>query len=236
MSKLIYLFLHLCLSKMISMNNVTSVLIQKIFSNFTIKEISLLCVVNDKFRTICNEESLWKNVVLNVHGMKKTYPDIDKFIQYIQGNAATILPIPDLADHFIFSPPYPQGLKKKGAMDKTSQDLGYVQTAEYSEGMDNFTNMNDFIYHQRIELFDKKCFQSIRAGGTMTVIIKDKMEKGLRVRQADRTERDCLRIGFEPVARNKWLAMGGGYSAINRSAGLVTVDDEDLITLRVPGG
>ncbi|KKM75582.1 hypothetical protein LCGC14_1388870, partial [marine sediment metagenome] len=64
-------------------------------------------------------------------------------------------------------------------MDKTSVDLGYGQATEYSEDeQNNFTNMNDFIYHQKIELFYKKCFQSIKPGGTMSVIIKDKMERG----------------------------------------------------------
>ncbi len=132
------------------------------------------------------------------------------------------------------SPPYPMGLKKKGNMDKTSVDLGYSQATEYSEGVDNFTNMNPFIYHQKIEQFYKKCFESIKMGGTLTVIIKDKVEKGKRVMQADRTLRDCEKIGFKLIARNKWYARGGGYSAINRAAGLETVDDEDLITMRRP--
>lgn len=179
-------------------------------------------------------DTFCQTIELNTIGVRQTYPAVDELSSLIPGNAASILPIPDLCDHMIFSPPYPMGLKKKGTMDKTSKDLGYSQATEYSEGMDNFTNMNEFIYHQKIELFYKKCFQSIRAGGTMSVIIKDKMEKGKRVMQADRTQRDCERIGFKLVARNKWLARGGGYSAINRAAGLETVDDEDLITLRRP--
>ncbi|GAF87263.1 unnamed protein product, partial [marine sediment metagenome] len=137
-------------------------------------------------------------------------------------------------EHMIFSPPYPMGLKKKGTMDKTSVDLGYQSATEYSEDIRNFTNLNEFIYHQKIELFYKKCLQSLKPGGTMTVIIKDKMEKGQRVYQADRTERDCIRLGFELVERNKWYARGGGYSAINRAAGLETVDEEDLLTFRRP--
>ena len=173
-------------------------------------------------------------IELNTIGIRQTVPDIDKRVNLIPGNSASILPIPDFCNHVITSPPYPMGLKKKGSMDKTSKDLGYSSATEYSEGTDNFTNMNDFIYHQKIELFYKKCFDSIRAGGTMSVIIKDKMLKGERVMQADRTLRDCERIGFELVARNKWLARGGGYSAINRAAGLETVDDEDLLTLRRP--
>ena len=179
-------------------------------------------------------ETFCGTIELNTIGVRQTYPAVDELSNLIQGNAAFILPIPDLCNCMIFSPPYPMGLKKKGTMDKTSVDLGYSHATDYSEDMDNFTNMNEFIYHQKIELFYKKCFQSIIPGGTMTVIIKDKMKDGVRVMQADRTLRDCLRIGFELVARNKWLARGGGYSAINRAAGLETVDDEDLITLRRP--
>ena len=68
----------------------------------------------------------------------------------------------------------------------------------------------------------------------MTVIIKDKMEQGQRIMQADRTERDCIRQGFTLVERLKWYAPGGGYSGVNRSKGLETVDEEDLIVLRRP--
>lgn len=173
----------------------------------------------------------------NALGMELSYPEMSWNL--IPGNASAILPIPDICDHMIFSPPYPMGLKKSEAAadDRTTKDLGYGNAAVYSEGgQENFTTMSDFIYHRKIEQFYRKCFQSIRVGGTMTVIIKDRMEKGVRQMQADRTLRDCERLGFELVARNKWLARGGGFSAINRAAGLDTVDDEDLITLRVPGG
>jgi hypothetical protein len=151
-------------------------------------------------------------IELNTVGVKQTIDYVEDLVNLIPGDAASILPIEDFCDHMIFSPPYPQGLKKKGTMDKTSKDLGYDHAADYSEDdQRNFTNLNDFLYHQKIELFYKKCLQSLKPGGTMTVIIKDRMEKGQRVRQADRTERDCVRLGFELVARNKWYARGGGY-------------------------
>ena len=175
-----------------------------------------------------------ETIELNIIGVRQSYPNIDGLVTLIPGNAAAILPIPDFCDHIITSTPYPQGLKKKGTMDKTSKDLGYQHAADYSDDMRNFTNLNDFIYHQRIAEFYKKCFNTIKPGGTLTTIIKDKMENGQRVMQADRALRDCEKIGFVLMERNKWLAMGGGYSAINRSAGLETVDEEDLITLRRP--
>lgn len=173
-------------------------------------------------------------IELNTIGVKQTVPNIDELVTLIPGNSHNILPITDFCDHIITSPPYPLGLKKKGTMDKTSQDLGYSSATEYSSDPENFTNLNAFIYHQKIELFYKKCLQTLRPGGTMTVIIKDKMEQGQRIMQADRTERDCIRQGFTLVERLKWYAPGGGYSGVNRSKGLETVDEEDLIVLRRP--
>ncbi len=197
--------------------------------------ILVACTLERKVLMIELVGTFCQTIELNTIGLRQILPEVDALSTLIPGNASTILPIPDFCDHMIFSPPYPMGLKKKGTMDKTSIDLGYQSATEYSEDeQNNFTNLNDFIYHQKIEQFYKRCFNSIRAGGTMTVIIRDKMEKGKRVMQADRTTRDCIRIGFELVTRNKWLAMGGGYAAINRAAGLQTVDDEDLLTFRRP--
>jgi len=164
----------------------------------------------------------------------KLLDDATGAMQAIEADAFKLLPIPDFCDHMIFSPPYPMGLKKKGQMDKTSQDLGYSAATNYSAHPDNFTNLNTFLYHQRIERLYRKCLETVRAGGTMTIIIKDHIEKGIRQQQPDRTLRDCLRMGWELVARNRWLTKGGGYSAINRAHGLETVDEEDLLTFRKP--
>jgi len=169
---------------------------------------------------------------LNLIGIKQTYPAAEDLTVLIPGDAASVLPIKDFCNHAIFSPPYPMGLKKKGAMDKTSKDLGYTHAAEYSEDMRNFTNLNTFMYHQKVEQFYKKVYDSLTAGGTMTIIIKDHMEGGKRLMQAERTIRDCERIGFVTEERFQWYARGGGYSAINRAAGLDTVDEEDLIVFR----
>ena len=199
--------------------------------------IMVACTINRKVIMIELEETFSDTIELNVIGLRngKMYdmPDISDLITTIpETDAHAILPLPDFCDHLIFSPPYPMGLKKKGEMDQTSKDLGMGHAAEYSTSMNNFTNLNPFIYHQKIEQFYKKCLDTVKVGGTMTVIIKDHMEKGKRLMQADRTERDLLRMGWELVERNKWLAKGGGYSAINRAAGLETVDEEDLITVR----
>lgn len=174
-----------------------------------------------------------QTIELNLIGVKQSFADVEEYVTILPGNATSLLPIEDLCDHMIFSPPYPMGLKKSGEMDKTSKDLGYQHAVDYSEGgRENYTNLNEFEYHRKIKKFYEKCLQTVRVGGTMTVILKDRTEKGVRIKNSDRTIKDCTKMGWVLEARNKWYAVGGGYSAINRAAGLETVVDEDLMTFR----
>ncbi len=53
------------------MNNASSDVIQEIFTNLTIREISKLCRMNHYFNTICEKKSLWKNKVWNDHGVNE---------------------------------------------------------------------------------------------------------------------------------------------------------------------
>jgi len=182
------------------------------------------------------EEPFQKIIERNIAGIKRTVPAAEEMVTLIPGDCNRVLPLENFCNHMIFSPPYSNLLRKKGdasgKMDKTSEELGYGSAPLYTANPDNVGNLNDFFYAQRMEQIYKKCFQTITPGGTMTIIIKDRMEAGKRVRLGDRAERDCVRLGFELVARNKWYARGGGYAAINRAHGLETVDEEDLITLR----
>lgn len=180
------------------------------------------------------EEYFQGTIELNIKGISKVVPNAEDMTTLIPGDCNRILPLPDFCNHMIFSPPYSNVLKKTEAVmqDKCSVDLGYGDAALYTAHPDNIGNLNDFFYAQRMERVYKKFYDSLTPGGTMTIIIKDRMIAGKRIRLSDRAERDCLRIGFELVERNKWFAIGGGYSAINRAMGLETVVEEDLITLR----
>ena len=55
------------------LSNLTSVLVEKIFSDLSVKEISKLCESNKKFNEICKSESLWKDKVWNDYGVDKKY-------------------------------------------------------------------------------------------------------------------------------------------------------------------
>jgi DNA modification methylase len=186
-------------------------------------------------RVICIEieEHFQKMIESNIKSLGVTIPDIEEVTSLIPGDCAKVLPVPNIAHHFIFSPPYANVLRKK-AVDQFAIDGGYGSATLYSSSPDNIANLSDFLYHQKMEQVYKKIFASVIPGGTMTIIIKDRMEAGKRIKLGARARRDCLRIGFEPVAWNRWRALGGMFSAYNRSIGLQTVDEEDLITLRRP--
>ena len=184
------------------------------------------------------EDTYCRIIELNTMGVKQAVPNIDELVNLIPGDCSRILPIPNFCAHMIFSPPYSNLLKKKGdaagKMDKTSVALGYGSAVQYTQHPDSIGNLSDFMYFQKMERVYRKFYDSIIPGGTMTVIIKDRMIAGERIHLGNRAVRDCIRIGFEFVEGFKWLARGGGYAAINRAVGLETVDDEDLLILRRP--
>lgn len=191
---------------------------------------TILIATTQGRKVICIEiEQTFQEIIqMNIDAMK-----IDALVTLIPGDCAKILPIPEAANHAIFSPPWANVLKKK-SIDQFTKDAGYGSAEHYTSDPNNIGNLSDFIYHQKMEQVYKKLFQTLTPGGTLTIIIKDRMEKGTRIEQGKRAQRDCIRLGFDPVAWNRWEAMGGGYAAYNRSIGLETVNEEDLITLRKP--
>nr|QBK92605.1 MAG: F-box-like protein [Pithovirus LCPAC401] len=55
------------------LSNVSLSQLRTIFQDLTVKEISKLCAVNRRFNTVCEDESFWRNKVLNDYGIEKKY-------------------------------------------------------------------------------------------------------------------------------------------------------------------
>ncbi len=53
-----------------NLKNATPLIIQKIFSNLNIGQISLLCQTSLSFNSVCKEESLWKDKLWNDYGVE----------------------------------------------------------------------------------------------------------------------------------------------------------------------
>jgi len=168
--------------------------------------------------------------------LEEMAPGVSGHVTLINSPCQSILPIPNFTDHVIFSPPYAGIMKSKGK-DKLTTEKTEYDMAEYTyTHVLNMGLMNDFLWTQGMELIYKKCFETIKPGGTMTLIVKDHMKDRERVELSQSAVDASVRVGFkqDPAEWFKWLAPGSVYTHIYRSKGWEVVDDEDIIVLRKP--
>lgn len=166
--------------------------------------------------------------------LEKQIPGAGNLITLLHGDNRMLMPIP--CNHIITSPPYAAmmatgttGTKRMrenpndefAKMDKQMQD--------YTKSPRNIGKLNNFLYNQTMEKVYHLCFQSILPGGTLTIVLKDRIEKGKRVSLTGWADRVCQRCGFQPLLHEKWKTPGIQFTAINKLHGLEVVEDEDII-------
>ena len=182
-------------------------------------------------KVMCIEiEQLFFDLISIGKGMiQKQFPEAD--ITLLHGSCLDFLPMPGAADHIIFSPPYAQIMQKKKVSAKDVSQFMYNTTGltTYSLSPNNLGTKNEFFYSMDMEKVYAGCYQTLKPGGTMTVIIKDHMRNGQRVYFSDWVMRVCMRLGFDITDWFKWDAPGTGYQQIHKSHGVEVVEDEDLM-------
>lgn len=151
----------------------------------------------------------------------------------LKGDNRLLLPIP--CNHIITSPPYASMLHQR-TIRKGDADDEFVkmdkQINAYSKAMRNIGALNNFMYNQAMERVYTLCYQSILPGGTLTIILKDRIEGQKRVSLTGWAERVCLKQGFTKVLHEKWKTPGIQFTQINKMHGLEVVEDEDIIIFR----
>ena len=159
----------------------------------------------------------------------------DKVI-LIHGDNRLKLPIP--CNHIITSPPYAQAMnisrvrtKREDAPDDwlVQQDQRMM---EYSKSPRNISKLNPFLYNMEMRKVYTLCYQSLPIGGTMTTVIKDRIDKGERVYLSKWANQVCTAVGFELELWEKWKAPGHGFTKIAQSQGKEVVEDEDILVYR----
>jgi len=166
-------------------------------------------------------------------------PDVRGKILLINADCRKVLPLP--CDHIIFSPPYAGILKFQAKKESTRSLSGSYKDSiqDYSASPGNVGTTNRFFYNQAMEVVYGKCFESLRPGGTMTIILQDSFEQDgdgnrRRVFLSKWMERVCHRAGFATLAWNKRLASGTGFKRLWQSRGMEMVMDEDIVTYIKP--
>lgn len=168
--------------------------------------------------------------------LAKQVPGTEELVILIHGDNRMMLPIP--CNHIITSPPYAGAMdirrvrkKREGAPDSwlVEQDK---QMLEYSKSPRNISKLNTFLYNMEMEKIYRLCYQSLPPGGTLTIVIKDRIEEGSRVYLSKWIDRVCKSVGLEPLLWEKWKAPGHGFTNIARSQGKEVVEDEDIMVYR----
>jgi len=195
--------------------------------------LMVAALIGRKVMLIELENKFQSLIMRHINDLSKYDEYASTMVNLLPGDCSKILPIPGIADHVIFSPPY-AGIFKKKELDKFSAETLGEGIVDYSNDPNNVGNLNEFLYHQKMRSIYGKVFDSLPSGGTLTIIIKDHMDAGNRVYLGQRAQEDCIGIGFAAYQWFKWRPPGSAYLAVHRLHGLEVVNDEDIIIVRKP--
>ena len=194
-------------------------------------------------RVICVEisEKFHQIQVAAVEHLERIAPGISGMISLVNLPCQTYLPIPDLANHIIFSPQYAGILKKSAGYRETDrltrEKQGSYDFTEYSKDPLNLGTMSEFLWTHEMEKVYDKCCKTIKPSGSMTLIVKDHISAGKRIELTQMAIDASKRVGFShnPTEHFRWAAPGMAYTHFRKARGDATVDDEDIIVLRKGG-
>jgi hypothetical protein len=163
---------------------------------------------------------------------------MEENIILLQGDCRFLLPI--TCNHVMFSPPYAQAMNiKKVREQKEGRDDYFVKQdrmmLEYSKSPRNISKLNPFLYSMEMEKIYRQLVDSILPGGTLTVVIKDRINNGERTFLSHWVNKVAiLQCGMEMKDWFKWKAPGVMFTNVRRSQGEEVVDDEDILVYRKP--
>jgi len=162
--------------------------------------------------------------------LKANHPDMAPVI-LLQGDNRFLLPMP--CNHIITSPPYASMLHQRTIRKGKSEDDEFVKMDRmimaYSKNPRNIGALNDFLYNQAMERVYRLCYESLLPGGTLSIVLKDKMDGGKRKSLTGWADRVCLKLELKPILHDKWKTPGIQFTAINKLHGLEVVEDESIM-------
>lgn len=158
-------------------------------------------------------------------------------VTLLHGNCLDFLPFPGIVDHVVFSPPYADTLGHGGDQFKdqhmAQSDGQGGSVAQFSSTIGNLSRLPRFMYNQQIVKLYQKLHDSLRPGGTCSIVIKEMYRSGKRVPLTTETVRVATAAGF---VLELWdhRESRSGLNEINLSRGVKQVLDEDVVILRRP--
>ncbi len=168
----------------------------------------------------------------NKHLMEQQ-PSYSGNIMLLFGNCMDFLPLPSV-DHIIFSPPYADIMKREGSGETAlSREVSGSREgfSQYFQSRGNVGRLPQFLYNHEMWKVYQGLWQSLKPGGSMTVILKEFVKSRKRVPLTTEMVRICTGIGFEVELWEKREALTG-FTDIQASKGHNVVRDEDVVVFR----
>lgn len=149
----------------------------------------------------------------------------------LTGDCRSFLPLP--ADSIIFSPPYAGAFNSGGGILSRDKQLG-AAVEQYRHDPKNLGNLNNFLFNRAMDEIYKGCFDSLPVGGKLSLLIKDRIEKGKRIQLGVSAVRSMSKVGFQVFEWIRWHPPGSIFVSIKRSKGETVVEDEHIIIMEKP--
>ena len=148
-------------------------------------------------------------------------------ITVIEGDCRTVLPWKESIDLIVFSPPYANQIQQHTMTQGGRASSG---AGDFLSHPDNLSLLPDFWFNQAMVEVYTKCRDSLKPGGHMVVIIKDRMKAGRRIFLSVQHMQMCLRAsGLEVKEQYQHTHLGRLFGAWNKKLGNSQVEEEDII-------
>jgi DNA modification methylase len=157
--------------------------------------------------------------------------DADKTAFILEGDCRNLMPL--AADSIVFSPPYAGAFNSGGGILSRDKALG-ASVEQYRHDPNNLGNLNNFLFNRAMDQIYKGCFDSLPSGGKLSLLIKDRIEKGNRVQLGLAAVKSMMKAGFVVFEWIRWKPPGSIFVSIKRSKGETVVGDEHIIIMEKP--
>lgn len=165
--------------------------------------------------------------------LRKNQPSFEGDILLLEGDCLTYLPLPPVFTSVIFSPPYSNQFHKgSGRGVETVSDKARAGVQEFIRTDGNIGLLDDFMFSRTLKAVYEGCYNSLLPGGSMAIIIKDRMAKGKRVELGKQTVRVATEVGFTLDEWHSREAVGALFGRFNLMRGIEQVTDESIIIFR----
>lgn len=154
------------------------------------------------------------------------------------GDCRDILPMmkQSSVDLVMFSPPYSNQIKANTGLAVYDDEQRSIAQGirDFVSSPNNLSILNNFMFDRQMTRIYQLCFNLLKPGGYIAIIIKDQYHAGVRIEFGLMHMKLMSRAGFMPYEWHQREAIGALHGRRNIARGIKQVEDEHILMLRKP--